>query len=140
MKIYFAGSITGGRSDAEIYQFIIKELRSWGEVLTEHVADKDLLSSGEDEIPETVRSRDLGWLRESDVLVGEVSVPSLGVGYEIAKAEEWGKRVLLLHRPVRNRISPMLSGSPKIQWQEYKNQQEIQSIIKDFFLESSPSG
>ena len=138
MKIYFAGSITGGRSDAEIYQFIIQELARWGDVLTEHVADSDLRASGEDERPETVRSRDLDWLRESEVLVGEVSVPSLGVGYEIAKAEEWGKRILLLHRPIRNRISPMLSGSPKIEWQEYGNQEEIVRIIESFFLETSP--
>lgn len=139
MKIYFAGSITGGRSDAEIYQFIIEQLASWGQVLTEHVANRDLLPSGEDEEPQVVRGRDLLWLEESDVLVGEVSVPSLGVGYEIAKAEEWGKKILLLHRPVRNRISPMLSGSPRIAWQEYQNQEEIIQIINDFFSKATPN-
>lgn len=138
MKIYFAGSITGGRADSEIYQFIIRELSAWGEVLTEHVGAKDLSQSGEDEAPETVRSRDLNWLQESDVLVGEVSAVSLGVGYEIAKAEEWKKRILLLHRPVRNRISPMLSGSPHIVWKEYRTQGEISKILEEFFLESSP--
>lgn len=133
MKIYFAGSITGGRADAEIYQFIIQELGRWGEVLTEHIADKDLSASGEDLLPETVRERDLRWLGESDVLVGEATVPSLGVGYEVAKAEEWGKQILLLHRPIEKRLSPMLSGSPLVSWREYKNQDDVRKILEDFF-------
>lgn len=133
MKIYFAGSITGGRADSEIYQFIIGELGRWGEVLTEHIADQNLSASGEDLLPETVRERDLRWLGESDVLVGEATVPSLGVGYEVAKAEEWGKRILLLHRPIEKRLSPMLSGSPLVSWKEYKTQDEIRQILEDFF-------
>lgn len=37
MKIYFAGSIRGGRDDASIYARLIEELKTHGEVLTEHV-------------------------------------------------------------------------------------------------------
>ena len=37
MKIYFAGSIRGGRDDAEIYSQIIEFLQGYGQVLTEHV-------------------------------------------------------------------------------------------------------
>lgn len=38
MKIYFCGSIQGGRQDAELYATIIDELKSkYGEVLTEFV-------------------------------------------------------------------------------------------------------
>lgn len=37
MKIYFCGSIRGGRQDADIYMKIIDQLKSYGEVLTEHV-------------------------------------------------------------------------------------------------------
>ena len=43
MKIYFAGSIRGGRDDAEIYYQIIEFLREYGEILTEHVGKKDLI-------------------------------------------------------------------------------------------------
>ena len=43
MKIYFAGSIRGGRQDVHIYHDIIKQLREgYGEVLTEFVGDKNI--------------------------------------------------------------------------------------------------
>lgn len=37
MKIYFAGSITGGRDDQPIYARLIEELKTHGEVLSQHV-------------------------------------------------------------------------------------------------------
>ena len=39
MKIYFAGSIRGGRKDAELYRKIIAALKEKHQVLTEHVGD-----------------------------------------------------------------------------------------------------
>ncbi|MEZ4526596.1 MAG: hypothetical protein R2941_11810 [Desulfobacterales bacterium] len=42
MKIYFAGSIRGGRDDVEIYRKLIAFLKSFGQVLTEHVGDTGL--------------------------------------------------------------------------------------------------
>jgi hypothetical protein len=40
----------------------------------------------------------MSWLKEADVIVAEVSTPSLGVGYEIGKAEDMGKRILCLYK------------------------------------------
>ena len=48
MKIYFAGSIRGGREDAALYLQIIDYLKSFGEVLTEHVGDPKLTELGDD--------------------------------------------------------------------------------------------
>ena len=47
MKIYFAGSIRGGRNDKEIYLKLIQHLSNYGEVLTEHVGDQKLPETGE---------------------------------------------------------------------------------------------
>ena len=89
MKIYFAGSIRGGRDDADLYLQIIDHLRQYGEVLTEHVGDKNLKLLGEDGLTDDyIHKRDLEWVLESDVLVAEVSTASLGVGYEIGRAIE----------------------------------------------------
>lgn len=46
MKIYFAGSISAGREDAPHYLEIIKILKLFGEVLTEHVGGSELSSLG----------------------------------------------------------------------------------------------
>lgn len=37
--IYFAGRITGGRKYADLYLRIVEQLRTYGNVLTEHVAN-----------------------------------------------------------------------------------------------------
>ena len=39
MKVYFAGSIRGGRHDAELYRKVINALKEKHQVLTEHVGD-----------------------------------------------------------------------------------------------------
>ena len=44
--IYFAGSIRGGRTDAELYGRIINHLQRYGTVLTEHVGDPNLKEEG----------------------------------------------------------------------------------------------
>lgn len=41
--IYFCGSIRGGREDAALYKRIIDQLKQYGDVLTEHIADADIL-------------------------------------------------------------------------------------------------
>lgn len=41
--IYFCGSIRGGREDAALYRRIIAQLKKYGDVLTEHIADADIL-------------------------------------------------------------------------------------------------
>ena len=90
MKIYFAGSIRGGRDDADLYLEIIKYLKNFGEVLTEHVGDNLITSSGESSINDIgIHNRDMDWLISSDIIVAEVTNPSLGVGYEIGRAIEY---------------------------------------------------
>ena len=41
--IYFCGSIRAGREDAALYRRIIDQLKEYGDVLTEHIADADVL-------------------------------------------------------------------------------------------------
>lgn len=47
MKIYFAGSIRGGRGMAADYNLLISSLGEKHTVLTEHIGDAYLSSSGE---------------------------------------------------------------------------------------------
>ena len=47
-KIYFAGSISGGRDHQSKYAKIVEILKVHGTVLTEHVADPKLKSDGND--------------------------------------------------------------------------------------------
>jgi hypothetical protein len=134
MKIYFAGSIRGGRHDAGRYLEIIRELQQYGQVFTEHVGNSELDSNGESLSDREIYDRDLSWLEESNCLVAEVTTPSLGVGYEIAFAENRAKPILCLFRTDTGRkLSALIAGSPAVTVSEYRNLSEIKSIIAAFF-------
>lgn len=139
MKIYFAGSIRAGRNDAPVYEAMIKWLRSLGEVLTEHVGDLALSATGDDGPSDRhIHDRDMAWLSASDLVIAEISVPSLGVGYELGWATALGKPVLCLYRPVAGRaISAMIAGSPGIQTASYSSMAEAETIMGKFIREST---
>ena len=134
MKIYFAGSIRGGREDAVLYFKIIDYLKTYGEVLTEHVGDPKLTSAGDDgPTDKYIHDRDLMWLNSSDVIVAEVTTVSMGVGYEIGRAIEAGKKVLCFFRPEAGKnLSAMISGCDDLTLVNYSNLEEAKSAINNF--------
>jgi len=134
MKIYFAGAIRGGRDDVALYLELVELLRAYGTVLTEHVADEQLTSLGESMDDRAIHDRDLAWLKEADCLVAEVTTPSLGVGFEIGKATEWGLRVLCLFRPDSGRaLSALIAGSDRVTVREYQDASQTERLFDEFF-------
>jgi hypothetical protein len=130
MKIYFAGAIRGGREDTSIYLQIVSMLKRYGTILTEHVGDPNLDVRGEELSDQQIYDRDLEWLRSCDSLVAEVTKPSLGVGFEIAKATEWGIQVLCLYRPSESRsLSAMIAGCDKVTVETYRSVDELDAIF-----------
>ncbi|NOR73909.1 MAG: nucleoside 2-deoxyribosyltransferase [Draconibacterium sp.] len=134
MKIYFAGSIRGGREDAALYLQIIEYLKTFGEVLTEHIGDPNLTSLGDDGPSDKyIHDRDLEWLQSSDILVAEVTSVSMGVGYEIGRAVETGKKVLCLFRPNSGKnLSAMITGCEDLKLVNYSNLEEAKKAIAEF--------
>ena len=141
MKIYFAGSIRGGREDVKTYSEIINHLHKYGNVLTEHVADPTLADKGEQNLSDReIHNRDMDWLKQSEVIVAEVSVPSLGVGYEIRAAVELQKKILCLYRLQKDKnLSAMIGGNTKISVGKYNQMEEVFKIINDFFRKNQLS-
>lgn len=132
-KVYFACSIRGGRDDAEIYAELVTIIARHGQLLTEIFADKKLTSQGMNKPSHDIWMTDLNWVRQSDLLIAEVTNPSLGVGYEIAKAEEWGKPILALYRPSADRkLSAMIAGSPHLTVAEYTDIASAENAIAHF--------
>ncbi|MBA3064355.1 nucleoside 2-deoxyribosyltransferase [Candidatus Woesearchaeota archaeon] len=138
MKIYFAGSIRGGRQDSEIYKQLIEYLKKYGEVLTEHVGD-DNLSQGEINFTDKcIHDWDLEWIIGCDVFIAEVTRPSLGVGYEIRTAIEMNKRILCIYRPKElKRVSAMIAGAPGVKIASYSKIEEAKEIIDSFITQTS---
>ena len=131
MKIYFAGSIRGGRDNVTLYYQIINYLQKYGEVLTEHVGNDSLSCAGENVLDDKqIHDRDMEWLISSDIIVAEVTNPSLGVGYEIATALNLNKKVICLYKTHKDkRLSAMISGNKEINIVKYDNLRQVKKTI-----------
>ena len=112
MNIYFACSITGGREFESVYQEIVTALIKDGhEIPTSHLAKSETMENERILAARDVYERDVNWIKNCDVLIAEVSVPSHGVGYEIGFALNIGKPILCLHQKER-KVSKMITGNP----------------------------
>ena len=137
MNIYFACSITGGREFEAVYQELIAALLADGhEVPTAHLAASSIVELDGVVPANEVYERDVAWIKNSDALIAEVSVPSHGVGYEIGFALHEGKRVLCLSQQGR-KVSKMVSGNPDphLIVKTYRDSQQAIELVRDFVRE-----
>jgi nucleoside 2-deoxyribosyltransferase len=128
LTIYFAGSITGGRADVAHYRRIVAALAEDGHrVLAGAVASETVGDSGEALDACAIFDRDVGWIAEADVLVAEVSMPSTGVGYEIATARYRDRiPVICLYRAeFTKRCTAMVAGDRGVELIAYEEAAEM---------------
>lgn len=133
-KVYFAASIRGGRDEADVYPTIVAAIKNAGaEVLSEHFADSAITDEGTGGSSADIFHQDMAWVTEADAIIAEVTNPSLGVGYEIGRAEQMNKPILCLFRQHSQRsLSAMISGNPNLQVYEYQDSENLAVIIEDF--------
>ena len=130
LKIYFAGSIRGGRNKAEDYKKIADYIEEYAEILDKHVVDPNLNSKGESKKANEIYERDINWIKQCDILIAEVTNPSLGVGYEIAYAEKLGKKIICLCEKNTN-LSAMINGNPNLDVISYLSVCELKDKLLD---------
>ncbi len=139
MNLYFSCSLTGGRDDQAAYAAIVEHLLARGhDVPTAHLAEAGIMDLERVVEAAEIYQRDIGWIRECDAVVAEVSTPSHGVGYEIAYALGLEKPVLCCYRKDA-RVSKMITGndSPTLELLAYD--QVAQAVIGiDVFLNGLP--
>eukprot|EP00727_Mastigamoeba_balamuthi_P007316 m51a1_g3204 putative nucleoside 2-deoxyribosyltransferase (153) ;mRNA; f:18877-19335 len=143
-QIYFCGSIRAGREDQPVYEAIVGHLeRSFGPVLTAHVARRDVLDgqAAAHLSERDIYDRDVAWLGRCTAVVAEVTVPSLGVGFELGLAERLRKPTLCLwrRRPAgegaerQKELSALVRGCPSFTVRDYETVAQAQSFIDQFF-------
>ena len=116
MRIYFIG-----KDEA-----VAALLSEYGDVLVRE-ADADIE-------PGYVYERTIEHLHEADVVVAEVTTPSIGAGYEIGLAESENKRILCLYRETEDgRPSAMILGNRNLSVAEYESIDDVEGILRDFF-------
>jgi len=132
-KVYFACSIRGGRDKSKTYAILVDYLKTRSELLTEIFADQKLTDQGMNKPEADIFKNDMAWVKQADVVVAEVSNPSLGVGYEIGVAEKLNKQVLCLYeKQTGKKLSAMIAGNPRLKIVTYNDISEVYSKIDEF--------
>lgn len=111
-KVYFACSVRGG-GDTSSYIDILNAIKeAGGEVLSEIFVHDAINFAGSPLPADQIYNRDIEMIQAADLIVAEVTNPSLGVGYELAYAEKLQKPILCLFNPNSGRkLSAMISGN-----------------------------
>jgi len=131
MKIFFAGSIRGGRQMLPVYIQIIALLKKMGHViLSEHVASPVLEEAEAKLTDEEIFNSDIQFIDQCECLVADVTIPSVGVGYEICHAVTNGKKVFCLHKEGA-KVSAMVLGNRDITSILYR---DIEGLSNDIAL------
>ena len=137
MKVFLAFPITGDRSSLENARKIVDLLESLGhEVTTKIFLDKERMHAQEAKL--TLRDKyelDVKWLMESDILIGEISNPSYGIGFEVGYllGSTEKKTILLYHKENHEKITPMATGNthPNCRVFAYENISQLEEFLKN---------
>ena len=138
MNIYFSGSIYGGRQKLDSYKKLVQELAKFGTVLDPEVADDDVLvqeeSSSDNDIFESLVNR----INQADLIFAEVTVPSLGVGYEIGYADSHNKKIICIYdESVTPKITTMLRGNNRLKIIPYTDLNNIINNLENILKEEN---
>ncbi len=135
MRIYVSGSIYGGRQKIETYKVIINALEKYGEVLDKQIIDDDVIKKEEFQKDEDIFTDLEGLLKSSDIVFAEVTVPSLGVGYELGFADKLEKKIIAVYDlNVVDKVSTMIRGNKRINLIGYHDISEIINRLDELLL------
>jgi len=133
MVIYCAGPIRGDTTFRKYHNEIIDFVESEG-----HTALSDINSqfaSSANLNDKQIYKRDMKWIDSSNIMIAEISGPSLGVGFEISYALFVKKiPVLALVNKNSNKLSPILSGcdSPLLTIMNYEDEVDLINVTSQY--------
>lgn len=113
-KVYFACSVRGG-GDTSNYLALLETIKNAGGEILSEIFVNDAIQLGSSPLPEPeIYERDTQMIQEADVIIAEVTNPSLGVGYELGYAERLGKPIMCLFDGDSGaKLSAMVRGNPR---------------------------
>lgn len=137
MKVFFNASIAGKNKYSKDYGIIIKAIKKLGHIVySNHImkneCDRKDLKLKKDYRKYSKLIKDL--LSKSDLVVAEVSFPSIMVGFILHLALQQRKQVIVLYQNNPHRIL-VGDASKLLTLKKYnpKQHHRLMSILKDFF-------
>jgi nucleoside 2-deoxyribosyltransferase len=135
-RVFFSCSMRGGYSrvkQAELRKIldIIEELGL--ELISRHQTQANFVERESRLTEQQIHDRDYRWLEEADLVVAEITNPSLGVGAEIADAIHLKIPVLAVYkREYADQISAYIRGKPGVVCRAYSDHRELKEVIRKF--------
>jgi nucleoside 2-deoxyribosyltransferase len=133
MIIYCAAPIRGDQKFHNYCLDIVRQVTSLGHTALSELNDKFkpavILTEAE------IFSRDTKWIDKSEIVIAEVSGPSLGVGFEIAYSLYKKKiPVLALVNSEANDVSAMITGchSELLKIKKYSYTEDLKKAVSSF--------
>ena len=141
MKIYFGFTVAGNRSSLDAARKIVEVFSEMGhEVLTHHLVRDDAWECDRSVTLKEVYLRDMRWLGECDLVIGEVSGSSFGLGFEtgflLGATDK--KVVLFYRRDAESKISLIITGltHPNCTLVPYSQVDDVEAWIRNSFSQS----
>ena len=139
-RVFFSCSMRGGyeRVAQEELRKIPDIIEALGmEVISRHQTNENFMENESQLTDKEIHDRDYGWLKEADLVIAEITNPSLGVGAEIADAVNLGIPVLCVYkREYEHQMSAYICGKTGVVCRAYKDLEELREIIREFVLAS----
>lgn len=136
MKIYVSGSIYGGTQKIDTYKILIEELEKYGEVLNKEIADPNTIANEVYKKDEYIFKDLEEKLIIADVIVAEVSIPSLGVGYELGFSDKLNKKIIAIYdKNYTEKVTTMIRGNKRITLIPYQRIEEITNNLDKLLFE-----
>ena len=132
MKIYVSGSIYGGTQKIDTYKIMINELEKYGEVLNKQIADPNIIENEKYQKDEDIFKDLEEKMLIADIVFAEVTIPSIGVGYELGFADKIGKKIIAIYdETYTKKVTTMIRGNKRIKLIPYKNIEEIINNLEE---------
>ncbi len=136
IKVYFTASTSFNGQLRENYKKIINLLKKEKIQLLsgDQIVNLNLLKKDKRLPKEKIFNRQKKLIQKADVLVAEVSKPSLGVGTEITHALALKKPTLaLVHKDFAEKLSPMLAGNTsEYLYIDYYDKNNLKFVLSKF--------
>ena len=137
-RVFFSCSMRGGyeRVAQEELRKIPDIIEDLGlVVISRHQTSENFMEIESQLTDKEIHDRDYRWLKETDLVIAEITNPSLGVGAEIADAVNLGNPVLCVYkREYEDVMSAYIRGKTGVVCKAYTDHKELREIIREFVL------
>lgn len=136
LEIYFFGAINGSAADiVPWYRPMIQHAGKFGTVLSADIFFRPEIVEGNEHgcSDQEIFERDTSFIDRAQVLIGDVTRVSTGVGYELGYADSRGKPILCLHRQGVHPLTAMVAGNRRLTIGHYTTLPGAYGHITKFF-------